>query len=310
MFRLKIGVVEAVQQKVHQIWHDRLGPLSLQKFHNVVVGQRGKLDQDLPHDPDSGFSRVDPWKVVKIPDDPLNIPMKLHHGWGALGQGCNALLFPCPVKPACGSFLLLVGSGGVQYPHKDIAVHHCLHTFDEQGDRDLESGVCLHAVGVDGDHRNLGHTRFFQSPADKADIVGSPASSAGLAHEYGCAVQVIRSGQKSLHHLADDDKGWIAGVVIYILEPHVYGGAVIIFQYLKVVAKSPDSRFQQVKVDGGHLGTQDGVILFHVLSKQYPVVGAGNHLSVKMVFVPDLQRGDKGADPDAGRAQIVYLVNL
>ena len=63
-------------------------------------------------------------------------------------------------------------------------------------------------------------------------------------------------------------------------------------------------------MDRGHLGTQKGVAFLHVLCKHHPVVGAADHLSLKMVDIPDFQGSDERADPDAGSPQVVHFVNL
>ena len=72
-------------------------------------------------------------------------------------------------------------------------------------------------LALDGDHGDLCHTCTFQGSADKADIVGGTAAAAGLAHEHGRLVEVIFSGQQSLHDLSHDDQGRIAGIIVYIL---------------------------------------------------------------------------------------------
>ena len=206
----------------------------------MVVGQGGEFHQNLPNDSDPGLFNVKPRQMVKVPDDPLDVFVEFHHGGRALGQGGYAPLFPGAVEMVGGSGIPLVGSGGVEDPHENVAVDHGLHALDQHRRCDLESRVGLHAVGVNGDHGNLGHARFLQCPPDKADVVGSPASAACLAHEHSGALQVVFARQKGLHHLADDDEGWVAGIVVHILESHVNGGSVVILQNLDLVAKGAD----------------------------------------------------------------------
>ena len=88
--------------------------------------------------------------------------------------------------------------------------------------------------------------------------------------------------------MSDDNEGRIAGVVIYILESHIHGVAVVVLQNLNLITKGADGRLQKVKMDGRHLGAEKGIILFHLLGEHYPVVSAGHHLALKMSLVPDL----------------------
>ena len=69
MFRLKILVVAAVEQEIGQIRYYGLCTFRLQKIHNVVVGSRQELDQDLSHDADPGFFLVGHWQIVEVADD-------------------------------------------------------------------------------------------------------------------------------------------------------------------------------------------------------------------------------------------------
>ena len=92
------------------------------------------------------------------------------------------------VKGVGGAWLLLVGPCGVENPHENVSVYHGLHGFGQQGRGEGEARVGLHAVGVDGDDRNLRHAGFLQGTADEADVVGGAAAAAGLAHENGRVV--------------------------------------------------------------------------------------------------------------------------
>ena len=78
----------------------------------------------------------------------------------------------------------LVGPGGVEHPHEQVAVDDGLQGLCQHRQGDGESRVGLHTVGVHGDDRNLRHTRLLQRPADKAHVVGGTASAAGLAHKH------------------------------------------------------------------------------------------------------------------------------
>ena len=63
-------------------------------------------------------------------------------------------------------------------------------------------------------------------------------------------------------------------------------------------------------MDGRHLGAEKGVVLLHFLGEYRPVVSAGDDLALKIPLVPHAESGDQGADADAGRAQIVDLIDL
>ncbi len=63
-------------------------------------------------------------------------------------------------------------------------------------------------------------------------------------------------------------------------------------------------------MDGRHLGAEKGICLLHLFGKIHPVIGAGNHLVLIMLLVPDLQGRNQGADTDTGSAQVIYLINL
>ena len=97
------------------------------------------------------------------------------------------------------------------------------------------------------------YKRQFQGPADEADVVGRAAAAAGLTHEDSRVVQVIFTRQQGVHDLSDDNEGRVTGVVIYILESHVHGVAVVVLQYFNLISKGADSRLQQVKMNGRHL---------------------------------------------------------
>ena len=73
-------------------------------------------------------------------------------------------------------------------------------------------------------------SRFFQRPSDEADIVGSAAAAAGLGHDDGCMIQIIFSGKQGIHHLSNDQKRRVAGIVIYKLESCIDSRSVIILQ--------------------------------------------------------------------------------
>ena len=77
-----------------------------------------------------------------------------------------------------------------------------------------------------------------------------------------------------------------------------------------IVAKGPDCRLHQIKVDGRHLGAEKGVVLLHFLCKYHAVIGAGNDFALIMALVSHTDGRNEGADPDAGRAKVIHLVDF
>ena len=107
-----------------------------------------------------------------------------------------------------------------------------------RGNRKGKARIGLHAVGIDRDHGNLRHARFFKGTADKSNIVGSPASASCLAHENCRVIEVIFAGKKGIHDLADDDEGGVAGVIVHVLQSDIHGIAVVVLKNLHLIAKA------------------------------------------------------------------------
>jgi len=64
----------------------------------VIVGQRRKLNKDFSYDSYLGLLNGISWKIIKIPDNSLNITGEGHHVRGFPGQGFDALFFPFLMK--------------------------------------------------------------------------------------------------------------------------------------------------------------------------------------------------------------------
>ena len=88
--------------------------------------------------------------------------------------------------------------------------------------------------------------------------------------------------------MANDDQGRVAGVIVDILQAHIYGTFTVIFQNLNLVAEGADSRFDQFKVDGRHLRAEQGVVLLHLLGKDDTVVSAGYNFALEMLLLAHL----------------------
>ena len=152
--------------------------------------------------------------------------------------------------------------------------------------------------------------RLFQSPADKPDIIAGPAAASGLGDQDSRFIQVILSGQEGVHDLAHHDQGWVAGVVVDELQPHIHSLAVIRVEYLQTIAHRVKGGLQKPEVNRGHLRAEDGIVLAHLLGKDHPVHTGRNNGTLHLPLFPDADGREQRADADAGRPQVVYLVDF
>ena len=153
--------------------------------------------------------------------------------------------------------------------------------------------------------------RLVQRTADEADIVARPAAAAGLGHHHGQLACVVFPGKHRVHDLPHHGDGGKAGVVVHEFQTHVDGGAVVIGQNLDMIAVLFENRFQQVKVNGAHLGGEDGVAgQVHILGEFRPVIGGGLWLGANAPRLTLVHGGQQTADADTGGAQIVHLVDF
>ena len=188
MLCLEIVVVEAVKQEVHQIRHHGFRSFGFQKLYDMVICQGREFDKDFSYDSYLWLFDIPSLQTVKIADDSLDVPAKLHHSCRALGQGGDTAFLPFFMERICASRNCFIRSGRVENPHKDIAVYHRLHSLCKQRKGDGKARIGFHAVCIDGNHRNLAHAGFFKGTADKAYVVGGAASASGLGHKDGCTV--------------------------------------------------------------------------------------------------------------------------
>ena len=77
-----------------------------------------------------------------------------------------------------------------------------------------------------------------------------------------------------------------------------------------MIAAGIEGRFQNVKVNGRHLGAQDRVVLAHFLGKGYLFDSGGSDRALLVLFFPNLDGGEQRADPDSGSAEIVDLIDF
>ena len=174
----------------------------------------------------------------------------------------------------------------------------------------MEAGIALDTRQVQGDDRDLLHVCLLQGTADEADIVRRTASATGLAHDNGGLVQVIFAGQQSFHDLSDYQQGGIAGIVVNIFQTYIHRVLVVIVQYDEIVTAGIERRLQDLKVDRGHLRTDDGVILAHLFGKRYLLNSGRTDGAVLAQFLTDTDRGQQGTDTDTCRTQVVDFIDL
>ena len=130
-----------------------------------------------------------------------------------------------------------------------------------------------------------------------------PAATAGLGHHHGQLVRVVFPGKHRVHDLPHHGDGGEAGIVVYEFQTHVDGGAVVVGKHFDVIAVLFKNRFQQVKVNGAHLGGEDGVAgLVHFLGEFRPVVGGGLGLGANAPRLTLVHGGKQTADADTGGA--------
>ena len=151
---------------------------------------------------------------------------------------------------------------------------------------------------------------FFQSTADKSDIVGRTAAASGLGDNHCQMVCIIFSGENRVHDLPDDHQGWIAGVVVDIFQSYIDCVFIIIWKNFNLIAGCAEGRFNQVEVNRRHLRAEDRILLLHLFRKRYfPDRGAVN-FPFFLLGVPDTDRSQKRTNPDSCRSQVVDLVNF
>ena len=90
---------------------------------------------------------------------------------------------------------------------------------------------------------------LFQSPSDKADIVGSTTTTTGLADDHSKMIGIIFTGQDGIHNLTDNDQRWVACVIVYVFQTHINGLLIVVGQYTDLIACCPERRLQQFKMD-------------------------------------------------------------
>ncbi len=306
-------VVEAVQHKAHQIRNNGLRALGLQRVDQVIVGRVGVFYQDLADDADPGlFEALVNRNRVEIADDVAAHALHLVQGEALRAdQEFGAGLCPLLVHGLHGALFQLVGPHAVDAFHQHITENNGEGQPGNKGERDLKAGVPLEPGEVCRDDRNLLHAGLFQRTADKADVVGGTASAARLRHDHGCVIEIVLAGGERLHDLPDDKEGRVAGIVVHVFESVIHRSVVVVAHQDHIVAAGSGRRLNEIKMNGRHLGAEDGVLLVeHLLRKRNLFDAGGVNGALERVLFPDIDGRNQRADADSGGAQVVHLINL
>ena len=218
----------------------------------MVVGGGRELHQDFSHDTYPRLLLVRDGQLVEVVDDaPADLVVFAEAD--AAAQEFLAVAVPFSVFFVCRSLYRFVGAHAVQAFHEDVSEHDRINQLDQQFGRDLEAGLWIKAVEIEGDHGHVTKPGFLQSAPDKSDVIGRAAAPAGLRHDQRHLVRVIAAACQRFHELSHRDEGRIAGVIVDVFEPRVYGAAVVIAQDLEIVAFRVESSLQQPEMDRRHL---------------------------------------------------------
>ena len=260
VFGLVALIVQRVIGKVHKVRHHGLRAFLLQHLHQVVVCQGHVLDQDLSHDADAGLFHV----LVNGQGVKVAHQIPAHGSKGALLPAHHHAtddLFPFLMQGVGAAFFDFIGPNPQQTLHDQIAQHKHLARVQQHGQGDLEARIAFHAVEIQADDGNLGQARFFQRPADERHIIAGAAAAPRLAHDEGQFIHIVLAAEHRFHHLTHGDDGGVAGVVVHVFEAGVDGAAAVVMQHDQMIAVMLEHLFQQVKVDGAHARSQDGIAL-------------------------------------------------
>ena len=333
-------VQDAEQEEVDQARDDRLTALALDRVHDLVVGGRVELDQDLAHHADTRLAaEVHARERVEVADD-LRVDLF------GLAQRKPALVLFHPVHPLAEQLVRAAGLGlvrahAVQAHHQQIAHEQRRNGGLEHLRRNREAGIALaRVVEREADDRYLVQAGVVQALSDEADVVGCAAPAAGLGDDEGGLVHVVAPGRRRLHDLARDQDGRVADVVVDVLQARIDRARVNGRQKLEVVAVVVEDRHEQLEVDRRHLGREDGVLtrFLHFLrvldtrelGRRRHTVGlklegrvalarlargvqdlaACGVFALRRAVRLLLERCQKRADADARRAQVGDLVDL
>ena len=120
---------------------------------------------------------------------------------------------------------------------------------------------------------------------------------------------VVSSRQHRLHQLSHHNDRRITGIVIHILQAYIHCILGSVVQNLQLVAEPPEGRFNQIKVNGTHLRSQNRIALIvHLLGKLAALIAIG--LGLFPLCLLHVHRGNQAPDADPSRPQIADLVDF
>ena len=85
---------------------------------------------------------------------------------------------------------------------------------------------------------------------------------------------------------------------------------VIVVQYHEIVTAGIERRLQDLKVDRGHLRTDDGIVLTHLFGKRYLLDSGRTDVAVLAHLFADTDCRQQGTDTDTCRTQVVDFIDL
>ena len=295
LFRLAAPIeLDVLQPVVHLEDHKgqnagdhHLAVLPEQEVLQVVVGQGGVFHIDLPYHAHFDFFHIPPGDIGKGLGDLLEVLPHLPLGEGlALFKKLGQLLGPGVHQGVAGAGGDLVGLSLVFQQHQQVPVGQGGNGLADHGQGDLKAGVGLQAGQVQRDHWDKVQPILFQGFPQQVDVVGGPAPAAGLGHDQGHLVQVVLAAVQGVHQLADGQQRRVAGVVVHVFEAFIHnlpaGGA----QQVHMVAEAFQHVFDQLKVDGRHVGGDDGVLFFHLPGEFHPVLVVRHEVYISFLRLP------------------------
>ena len=181
LFRFEVLIVEAVAHKVDQIRNYGLSPLLLEQLHKVIVRSGKELHKDLSDNADFRFLQIlINRQIVKVANDRAADLVELRMAETLLCHKLPAVTLPFSVQAVRAALLQLIGAHTVDTLHQDISEHCGVRNAARQIRSDLKARIALKPAQIDRDDRDMGHIRFLQGTADKADVIGCAASAARL----------------------------------------------------------------------------------------------------------------------------------
>ena len=94
LFCLEVGIVEAVEQEVHQIRDNSFSTLCFQKVYQMVVGSRQEFYQNFAYHTNFGLALIGDGQIVEIVDDVSAQLLELSDGRIGVSKGRSCRCLP------------------------------------------------------------------------------------------------------------------------------------------------------------------------------------------------------------------------